>query len=134
MRDQLSSNDKKMKKFWIKYYIQTVILFTGVMLCTSFMNLKADSANKSDGNVVAIPNITLTEDKGRDEVEAYCGTCHSLRLVIQQGLSREQWRELLIWMTEEQEMDKIPDDDEKLVLDYLAKHFSVEQHRKRFKH
>ena len=69
-----------------------------------------------------LPPVVLPEDKGKEEVEAYCAPCHSLRLVVQQGLSRERWDELLVWMVEEQEMEPIEEKDRKLVLDYLAKH------------
>ena len=29
----------------------------------------------------------LPDDTGRDEVMAYCGACHSMKLVVQQGLN-----------------------------------------------
>ena len=57
---------------------------------------------------------------GREEVEIYCSACHSLRLVAQQGLSRSDWDELFDWMVEEQEMEEMPAEDKKLVLDYLS--------------
>ncbi len=69
--------------------------------------------------------IKLPKDKGREEVEIYCGSCHSLRLVVQQRMGKNDWDELLVWMVEEQEMDPIPSDDRTLVLDYLAKHLNT---------
>lgn len=69
--------------------------------------------------------IKLPEDKGKEEVEVYCGSCHSLRLVVQQRMGKNEWDELLVWMVEEQEMDPIPGDDRTLVLDYLAKHLNT---------
>ena len=64
---------------------------------------------------------------GRDETDAYCSVCHSLRLVTQQGLSREDWNELLDWMVEEQEMQPMATADRARVLRYLTKHFNTDR-------
>jgi len=72
----------------------------------------------------------LPEGEGREEVEIYCSACHSLKLVTQQGLSRRDWDELLVWMVDEQGMDELPPEDRKRVLDYLATHISIERVRK----
>ena len=75
----------------------------------------------------------LPEDVGRDEVIAYCGACHSVKLVVQQGLTSAGWSELLVWMYEEQGMDKLEASDEKLVLDYLSKHVDPASHKARLR-
>ena len=69
--------------------------------------------------------INLPEDKGKEEVEIYCGSGHSLRLVVQQRMKKEAWDERLDWMVDEHGMDKIPLDDRTLVLDYLAKYLNT---------
>jgi cytochrome c len=69
----------------------------------------------------------LPPGKGRDEVFNICGACHSLRMVTQQGLSRSSWVDVLAYMNEEQEMDKLDPDDEKLILDYLAKWYGPDR-------
>lgn len=61
----------------------------------------------------------LPPGTGRDEVLGYCGSCHSMKLVTQQGLTRATWIEVLDWMVEEQEMPELDAEDQKLVLDYL---------------
>ena len=71
----------------------------------------------------------LPPGPGRDEVELYCSYCHSLKIVTQQGLSRKDWDELLVWMVDEQGMAEIEAEDRKLVLDYLAAKISVERIR-----
>jgi cytochrome c len=63
---------------------------------------------------------------GRDEVYGYCGTCHSVRLVTQQGLSREAWDETLVWMIEEQGMGELDDETHKLILDYLSEFLNTD--------
>ncbi|VAW13226.1 hypothetical protein MNBD_ALPHA09-834 [hydrothermal vent metagenome] len=77
--------------------------------------------------------LELPDGIGGEEVEAYCSACHSLKTVVQQGLSREDWEELLVWMVEEQEMEPIDPEDRKLVLDYLAENISIEATQKRRK-
>lgn len=78
-----------------------------------------------------LAQLGLPPDTGRDEVEAYCGACHSPRLVVRQGLSRDAWQETIEWMVEEQEMEPLEPDDHKLVLDYLTRHVSIEANLKR---
>jgi cytochrome c len=66
----------------------------------------------------------LPPGPGREEVYYTCTGCHSIRMVTQQGLSRERWDETLEWMVEEQGMDEIEDVALRdLILDYLADHF-----------
>ena len=69
----------------------------------------------------------LPPGEGRDEVFGLCGTCHSMKLVIQQGLSRSTWEEVLVLMVEEQEMAEPEPEDEKLVLNYLAKFYGPDR-------
>lgn len=68
-------------------------------------------------------NKLLKPGKGSAIVGAVCAGCHSLRLVVQQGMNRERWEETLDWMVEEQEMDSLPADDKNVILDYLSIHY-----------
>lgn len=77
--------------------------------------------------------LGLPDAVGREEVFAYCGACHSMKLVVQQGQTRSGWSELLTWMYEEQEMEPLEAEDNKLVLDYLAKYIGPDTHKKRLK-
>ena len=72
----------------------------------------------------------LPPGDGRDEVFGYCSACHSIRLVSQQGLTRADWGEVLVYMVEEHEMAELEPEDERLVLDYLA-HFYGRDRRAR---
>ncbi len=76
------------------------------------------SADEND----ELAKLGLPPDVGREEVDVYCSACHSLKLVAQQGLSKQDWSELFDWMVEEQEMEAMSAEDRKLVLNYLAKH------------
>ena len=65
------------------------------------------------------------EGEGRNLAGAWCGGCHSLNLVEQQGLTRPGWDELLTWMTEKQNMPPLKGDMRDTVLDYLAANFGT---------
>lgn len=63
------------------------------------------------------------QGEGRDFVGNMCGACHSLAIVKQQRLPREEWDKLLDWMVSEQGMPPLEPDERKTVLDYLTTHF-----------
>lgn len=71
------------------------------------------------GAMVAAPGASETFDA--------CTSCHSERIVAQQGLTREQWDELLDWMVEEQEMEPIEGDARTVILDYLGAHYGPDR-------
>ena len=75
----------------------------------------------------------LPPGKGRDEVIGLCGSCHSMKLVTQQGLSRSTWAEVLEFMVEEQEMAELEPEDEVLVLDYLARFYGPDRLARRMR-
>lgn len=76
---------------------------------------------------LADPYDLMPEGEGKAEVGAYCAACHSLRLVIQQGQTREGWEYLLHWMEDEQGMTAIEEPDRTLVLDYLSKFYGTDR-------
>ena len=73
--------------------------------------------------------LGLPAGPGRAEVFTICGACHSVRLVVQQGLDRESWVETLEWMVEEQEMEPLA--PARRALDYLAKYLGRDHRPKR---
>ncbi len=73
----------------------------------------------------------MPKDEGRLEVFGFCGSCHSINLVVQQGLTRAVWEEVLVEMVRDQEMAPLPDDDRRKVLDYLEKYYGPDQRAKR---
>ncbi len=62
---------------------------------------------------------------GRELSGYFCGTCHSLAIVKQQGLSRTDWDELLDWMVEEQGMANLDPVSRDQILTYLSRHFGI---------
>jgi cytochrome c len=66
----------------------------------------------------------LPAGSGREDVFYRCKACHSLMIVKQQGLDRDSWDELLVWMVDENGMPPIDDEATRnRVLDYLTTHY-----------
>ena len=73
----------------------------------------------------------MPDDEGRLEVFGFCGTCHSIDLVLQQGLTRAVWDDVLVEMVRDQEMAPLRDDDRRKVLDYLEKYYGPDRRAKK---
>ena len=69
--------------------------------------------------------------KGRDVTYALCSACHSIKLVVQQGQTKESWDELIDWMVKKQAMPPIDVENRVLIVNYLAKHYGVKRKRPR---
>ena len=65
--------------------------------------------------------------EGAEATHAHCTACHSGRIVVQQGLTREGWEEVLEYMVEEQGMTPIEEPDRDRVLGYLATHYGLDR-------
>lgn len=61
----------------------------------------------------------FTAGTGRDETFYTCTACHNFKLVAQQGMSRRQWEETLVLMSEKHNMPKLDAKDRDIVLNYL---------------
>ena len=69
------------------------------------------------------PSSGLVVDAGFEQVRAQCAACHSLKLVQQNRADRDGWLQMIRWMQETQGLWALGD-DEPLIVDYLAKHYS----------
>ena len=69
----------------------------------------------------------LVDEPGADATYYACVQCHSERLVAQQGLTRERWDKLLVWMVDEQGMQPLDPEERDTVLDYLAAHYNTDR-------
>lgn len=69
----------------------------------------------------------LVEKPGVEETFIFCTACHSERIVAQQGLTRKDWKEVLVWMVDEQEMEPIDEPDYSLILDYLTENYNIDR-------
>ncbi len=73
----------------------------------------------------------MPDDEGRLEVFGFCGSCHSIDLVLQQGLTRAVWEEVLVEMVRDQEMVPLRDDIRRKVIDYLEKYYGPDRRAKK---
>ena len=86
----------------------------------------ADSGGTSEAEEQALFG-GMPDDEGRLEVFGFCGSCHSIDLVLQQGLTRAVWEEVLVEMVRDQEMVPLRDDVRRKVIDYLEKYYGPDQ-------
>ena len=80
---------------------------------------------------MAEPDVGPWEDmpagEGRRETYAICSACHSMKLVEQQGMTRTQWDETLVYMVEEHGMAPLERTLLDRILDYLAMAYSPDR-------
>lgn len=69
----------------------------------------------------------LPQDEGRMETYYACVSCHSIKLVVQQGMSATDWADTIEWMVDEQDMEELEPENQALIVRYLAKHFGQER-------
>ena len=69
----------------------------------------------------------MPDDDGRLEVFGFCGSCHSIDLVLQQGLSRPVWEQVLVEMVRDHEMAPLQPDVRVKVLDYLEEYYGPDR-------
>ncbi|MCY3814759.1 MAG: hypothetical protein OXG59_00520 [Gammaproteobacteria bacterium] len=69
----------------------------------------------------------MPDDDGRLQVFGFCGSCHSIDLVLQQGLSRAVWEQVLVEMVRDHEMAPLQPDVRVKVLDYLEEYYGPDR-------
>ncbi len=75
----------------------------------------------------------MPQDEGRREVFGFCASCHSIDLVLQQGLSRAVWEEVLADMVNEHQMVPLQPEIRGKVLQYLEKHYGPDRRARKNK-
>ena len=63
-------------------------------------------------------------DKNWELVKKNCTGCHSAKIVIQQGVNRDTWLEIIRWIQKEQGLWQFDTNTENKILDYLSKNYS----------
>lgn len=96
------------------------VLLGGVVLAWVWAAAPVQAQEAASGN-------GLPSGEGRRTVATLCSSCHSLKLVRQQGMSRHRWDQTLVWMVEKQGMPALPEAERDVVLDYLAEHFGAQR-------
>ncbi|MFN4129407.1 MAG: aldehyde dehydrogenase [Paracoccaceae bacterium] len=65
----------------------------------------------------------MPEGPGREETFYTCVACHSMQVVVRQGMSKPMWDDTLTLMVERHGMWDLEEEERTLILDYLSKHF-----------
>ena len=74
-----------------------------------------------------LPPPVLPEGEGKAIVEAKCNQCHFLRRLTQMRWTHDNWQQKITWMRErikERGVIDLTDEEQRIVVDYLAKNFS----------
>lgn len=71
---------------------------------------------------LAMAGDLLPDGPDKVLIEANCQACHSLKLVVQQSMSRERWDETLTWMQKHHKLRQFDPEERRRILDYLAAH------------
>ena len=69
----------------------------------------------------------LPAGPGQELVVAHCTACHSHRLIIQNRGTEEDWRRLIRWMQETQNLWPIPADQLDSIVGYLSTHYAPDR-------
>ena len=93
-----------------------------------FASLSYDDEARANGPEVAENEFgVLKVAEGVEETFYACTACHSEMIVAQQGLTRQDWDDMLVWMVEEQGMHEIEEPDRTKILDYLSTHYNEDR-------
>ena len=80
--------------------------------------LQLSAAEVDDAGMVVDENLPI--------VKAHCTPCHSAKLITQNRMSRDGWRETIVWMQEKHNLWDLGD-NETAIIAYLDKHYGVPQ-------
>jgi len=94
------------------------------LVLTALAILLAAATAQEEGDAAPPGLEAMAPGAGREATYYACSACHSIRLVTQQGLTRERWDGLLDWMVEKQGMPALEPDERAEILEYLANHYA----------
>ena len=95
-----------------------VFVTTAFLACAGLAAAQQPSFTPRDESPEELP-----AGPGRDETFYSCTACHGFKLVAQQGMSRRQWEDTLVFMTQRHGMTALEGEDRELVLNYLEKNY-----------
>jgi hypothetical protein len=72
----------------------------------------------------------LKEGKGLAAVIRNCTNCHSSKLITQNRMSRERWKNTIVWMQETQNLWPLGDQEEEII-NYLSINYAPENKGRR---
>ena len=87
-------------------------------------NVIADDYERIENGIHVATGLVYAE--GFEIVRGTCTACHSAKLVTQNRATREGWLQMIRWMQETQGLWELGE-NEKIILDYLSKHYAPEE-------
>ena len=100
----------------------TVAAFAFVGMAVTTVTANTDTVEEEE------PEFgVLTVADGVETTYYTCSGCHSERIIAQQGMTRDNWDELLDWMIEDQGMGEPDDEDRNEILNYLAAYYNEDR-------
>ncbi len=112
-----------MNKFqYIFLFIAFVAFISSAMVQRKGIDQNLNIAIKKDTVLKAEPNTGLVMGENYELVIAHCTACHSSKIILQYGASRETWLEKIRWMQQYHKLWDLGESEPK-VLDYLAKYY-----------
>lgn len=71
----------------------------------------------------------LAPGAGREETFYYCIACHNTALIRRSGFTRQQWDELMDWMSEKHGMTPLEGELRETIVNYLAEAYPPRRQR-----
>jgi mono/diheme cytochrome c family protein len=104
-----------------------IYLFVLACFLIGLSGFKTTKTVKPNVDSIKIDSATnLKIDTGYELVTAHCTGCHSSKLVIQYGASRQDWLNKIRWMQQKQKLWQLGE-AEPIILDYLAKNYPAKE-------
>ena len=109
----------------------STMVFPGIADAADRADLIAWLASGPDDALISrgsAPDLgVLVDEEGAEATHAHCTVCHSERLVAQQGLTRDEWEEVLEQMVEEHGMTPVGEPALGRILTYLSTHYGPDR-------
>lgn len=71
----------------------------------------------------------LAPGEGREETFYYCTACHNTALIRRSGFTRQQWDELMDWMSDRHGMNPLEGELRETIVNYLAEAYPPRRQR-----
>ena len=113
----------------MKYLVPTLLALFLLLVyaCEPEVPAEAPSTTQARGVVNGIDTLTgLVAEGDYLLVKGNCLACHSSKLILQQGATREGWTEMIHWMQEKQGLQDLGTLEGPIV-EYLATYYAPEE-------
>lgn len=119
----------------VRYSLLAAGLALGMMLGPVFTAAAQDNVEslyEEEGGPLPSPDTPprkvenwggLKPGLGREETFYACGPCHSEGRIKDKAMTRREWAQTLVWLSEEHNVPPLEADEQEIILDYLATHY-----------